>query len=132
MKYLFPAILTPENNGLYSVEFPDIEGCYSQGNSLADAVHMASDALALMLTDMEDRKDPIPTSTSPDEIAHTPEQIVTLVYADTVDYRRKYNNRSMNITLTLPTWLNTMAKQANINFSQTLQEALKAKLRIDA
>jgi post-segregation antitoxin (ccd killing protein) len=41
------------------------------------------------------------------------------------------HNKSTNVTLTLPKWLYTIAKQKDINLSQTLKEALKAKLGIE-
>ena len=34
------------------------------------------------------------------------------------------------LLLSIPSWLNDMAERADINFSGTLQEALKAKLNI--
>ncbi len=61
---------------------------------------------------------------------HPEEQgaIVTLILADTVAYRKKISNMSVKKTLSIPQWLNTAAEAANVNFSQTLQEALTAKL----
>jgi predicted RNase H-like HicB family nuclease len=130
MKYVFPAILTPceeEYQGYY-VNFPDIPNCFTDGNDLANAVYMAEDALNGMLMSMEDRKDPIPTPTPINEIEHTPEQIVTLIYADTIRYRKLNNSRSVTCAVTLPAWLKTMALDNDINLSQTLKEALKEKL----
>ena len=39
-------------------------------------------------------------------------------------------NRSVNRTVTLPAWLNAAALERNINFSQVLQDALKAQLHL--
>ena len=39
-------------------------------------------------------------------------------------------NKSVNRTVTLPAWLNAAALERNINFSQVLQEALKAQLHM--
>ena len=36
MKYAYPAIIQAEADGLYSVEFPDIDGCVTSGSSLPD------------------------------------------------------------------------------------------------
>ncbi|MBR4224077.1 MAG: type II toxin-antitoxin system HicB family antitoxin [Oscillospiraceae bacterium] len=88
-KYVFSAVLTPEDKGMYSVMFPDIEGCCSQGDSLADAVYMAGDALSLMLTDLEDSNGSIPMPTPINDVEHTPDQIVALICADTVEYRKE-------------------------------------------
>ena len=129
-KYVFPAILTPCEEGTpgYYVNFPDIENCFTDGDDLANAVYMAGDALVCMLTCMEDEGKNIPEPTPIDKIEHTPDQIVTLIYADTIEQRKKFNNKSINVTLTRPTWLYTLAKHYEVNMSQTLKDALKKKL----
>ena len=43
-KYIYQAILTSEDEGGYSVEVPDLPGCYSCGDDVADAAAMAADA----------------------------------------------------------------------------------------
>ena len=48
-RYEFPAIFTKEDNGHYSVDFPDVEGCYTCGDSLDDACVMAHDVLKMVL-----------------------------------------------------------------------------------
>jgi len=42
----YPAIFHPEENG-YWVEFPDLPGCFSQGNSIEESYAMASEALGV-------------------------------------------------------------------------------------
>ena len=42
----YPAIFHPEESG-YSVEIPDIEGCFTQGDTMDEAVRMAQDAIGL-------------------------------------------------------------------------------------
>ena len=49
MKYAYPAIFTPEEDGGFSVVFPDLESCYTCGDNMADALIMAEDVLALTL-----------------------------------------------------------------------------------
>ena len=46
MKTAYPAIIHPEN-GRYWVEFPDLDGCFSDGDTLAEAVSNAEEALGL-------------------------------------------------------------------------------------
>ena len=62
MKYAYPAVFTKEDNGADSVAFPDIEGCYTSGESLPEAIEMAEDALCLMLYDMEEENTAIPAA----------------------------------------------------------------------
>lgn len=60
MKYVYPAVFTPEDNGQFSVNFPDLESCYTCGDNLGDALYMAEDVLAVILVSYEDRGAPIP------------------------------------------------------------------------
>lgn len=45
-------------------------------------------------------------------------------------YRKRYNNKAVKKTLTIPEWLNEEATALGINFSQVLQDALKEQLNI--
>lgn len=55
---------------------------------------------------------------------------VNMVMVDVDSYARTHFEKSVKKTLSIPSWLNEAAMQANINFSQTLQSALKAQLKI--
>lgn len=126
-KYCYPAVFTPEDGG-YSVDFPDLEGCYTCGDSLPEALEMAEDVLSMTLTLLEDERKPIPAPSGVEEMQHEPGEFVNLILADTTAYRKKNSNQAVKKTLSIPQWLNTAAEAANVNFSQTLQEALTAKL----
>ena len=58
-------------------------------------------------------------------------QFVSFVSINMDEYRKKFNNKSIKKTLTIPAWLNYLSEKNNINFSQVLQEALKERLGID-
>ena len=129
-KYLYPAIFTPESNGVYSVNFPDIEGCYTQGDNLQDAYDMAEDVLCLRLYDLEESQSYIPVSSNPANIIADIESFVALFSVDTLEYRKFYDNKAVKKTLTIPSWLNVKAEKAGLNFSQVLQEGLKERLDV--
>ena len=128
--YYYPAIFSKEKNGSYSVVFPDIEGCYTGGDDLNDAMEMARDALALMLVELEDSKEMIPKPTDMLNILTDHNAFSTIIECDTDLYRRTVKNKAVKKTLTIPEWLNDMAIAAGINFSQTLQDALMKKLNL--
>ena len=128
-KYAYPAIFTPEETG-YSIVFPDLESCYTCGDSLEDGLEMARDALALVLYNYEKEERLIPKPSEIDSISLTQGQFVNYVVCDTMVYRKMYNNKAVKKTLTLPAWLNEEATAIGINFSQVLQEALMQKLRM--
>lgn len=129
-KYVYAAVFTPENDGGYSVRFPDVSGCYAEGGSLADAIKQSEDALCLMLYDIEERGEAIPVPTDIHSIQADKNELVSLVTCDTLEYRRFYDNKAVKKTLTIPNWLNNMAERSGINFSAVLQEALVNKLNI--
>lgn len=43
-KFVYQALLTPEDDGGFSSEIPDLPGCYSQGDDFKNAVEMIADA----------------------------------------------------------------------------------------
>ena len=129
-KYVYPAIFTPEKEGGFSVRFPDLDGCYTCGDDLGDAIFMAEDVLPLFLCGYEDEKKTIPVSSDMNNIALKKKEFVNYIRCDTLDYRKKLNTKSIKKTLTIPEWLNEEAMAAGVNFSQVLQEALKEKLQL--
>ena len=128
MRYVFPGVFEPSEEGGYVVSIPDIEGCFTEGNTLAEALYMAQDALAMMLVYYEDHGMNVPEPSDLDKIDVSEGSIVTLVLADTDQWRKVFDNKAVKKTLSIPSWLNTKATNAGFNFSQVLQEALIAKL----
>ena len=59
MKTAYPAIIHYENDE-YWVEFPDLEGCFSDGETLADAASNASEALGMYLCSLMERNLEVP------------------------------------------------------------------------
>ena len=128
-KYIYPAVFTPEDGG-YVVNFPDFESCYTEGDTLEEAMEMADDVLCLTLYDMEETGKEIPAPSSVKEITTDGDAFVSLVHCDTVEYRKFFDNKAVKKTLTIPNWLNTIAERQGVNFSLTLQNALKKELNI--
>lgn len=123
-KYVYPAIFTPEEDGGFFIKFPDLEGCFTQGDDLADGIEMAKDVLALVLYDYETDKKVIPAPSSLSSFEITDGAFVNYVACDTLLYRKMYNNKAVKKTLTIPEWLNEEATALGVNFSQVLQSAL--------
>jgi len=127
MKYVYPVILFPDDDAI-GVSVPDLPGCHTFGKDRADALIMAKDAIEMWLWDAENNSEPIPPASESLDIADG--QVVTLVVADTDEYRRLNDTRSVKKTLSIPSWLNSQAEKANAPFSQILQEGLKSYLSI--
>ncbi|NLX90875.1 MAG: HicB family protein [Firmicutes bacterium] len=132
MKLIYPACFYPCEEGGYTVTFPDLPGCVTEGDTLTEAVDMAIDAAAGWLLDEVENKRPIPKSSDIKSVVadEYEDGFVSLISVDLDEYARKHSNKAVKKTLTIPAWLNTLAEKNNINFSQILQEGLKKHLGI--
>ena len=130
MKYVYPAVFHPEEEGGFCVYFPDIKRGATQGETIAECIEMAEDFLCLSLYNMEEEKQAIPLPTNVKAVNAGSEDIVTLISVNTDDYRRFYDHKLVKKNLNIPSWLNEKAEAANVNFSQLLQKALKAELNL--
>lgn len=128
MKLTYPACFYPceEKTGGYTVEVPDLPGCVSEGETLADAILMATDAACgWVLDELEDGKS-VPPASPLESIIPEPDGFVNLLVLDMDTYAEKYGDKAVRKNLTIPAWLNTFAEANHINFSQVLQESLIA------
>lgn len=127
-KTIYPIILHPEKEGGYSVDVPDLE-IGTQGETVAECIDMARDAIGLWGICRQDDHKPIPAPTT-----LTPhcgkDDLVTLVDVDFDAYRRANDMRAVRKNVTLPSWLCDLAEKSGVNFSQVLQDGLRAKLHV--
>lgn len=128
--YVYPAVFTSEKEGDFSVNFPDLGGCYTCGDDLKDALMMAEDVLSFTLYDYEADGRAIPKPTQMEDISLERGEFVNYVVCDTLEYAKMHNNKAVKKTLTIPEWLNEAATKKNVNFSQVLQDALMEKVRL--
>ena len=129
----YPAVFhIAEDVGSYWVEFPDLPGCFTEGDDEIEAMEMAKDALSLYCDTSDElfERTINEPSTCLEVMRQFPGELVMLVEADADRYARKYYTKAVKKTLSIPQWLNDKAMKANVNFSQVLQEALISKLNL--
>jgi len=126
-KHFYPAVFMPEDVG-YSVAFPDLPGCATQGDTLEEAYEMAFSALGLHL-ESEGGTFVYPPARLPNEIPCENNEFVALVEFDEAEYRRKHGVQLVKKTITIPSWVNTSAERLGINFSATLTDALVSRIQ---
>lgn len=83
---------TTEGEIGFIVAFPDLENCFTQGDDLKEAIEMAEDVLALMLTVMEDDGEVIPAPTLAKDIVVPEGASLVLIEVDTDKYRAGYKD----------------------------------------
>lgn len=123
--YVYSAIFEHCEEGGYYIEFPDFEGCFTDGEDLQQALYMARERLEIELFDYEEEGKNVPIATRPEDITVKQGQFVTPVTANMDLFRNQMNNRAVKKTLTIPYWMNKVAEERKINFSALLQEAIK-------
>lgn len=127
-KYTYAAVFTPETDGGYSVHFPQLDGCCTQGDSFDEACRMAADAMSLYLYSLEQSDVTVPTANM--NVGTEPGEIVVPITAWMTPFRDEMENRAVKKTLTIPAWLNEAAERRGVNYSQILQSALKDYLGV--
>lgn len=129
MKAAYPIILTQGAEKIV-VYVPDFE-INTQGADYADAMEMARDAIGLMGIDMEDDGEQLPAPrTMAEARREAGDGLVTLVDVDFAEYRRKNEMKTVRRNVSLPSWLDAAAREADVNVSAVLSKALKKELRI--
>lgn len=126
MKLVYPAVFYPCEEGGYTVEVPDLPGCVTEGDTLAEAIAMGEDAASgWVLGELEEGR-AVPSASRINSIHPDGEGFVSLLSLDMDAYAEKYGKKAVRKNLTIPAWLNTFAEQRKVNFSQVLTEALTA------
>jgi excisionase family DNA binding protein len=83
-RYVYEVELRPDDDG-YCVSVPDLDGCFTEGDSVADALNMADDALKTFVATLLKCGDPIPGPTF-GHIAPEGGMVVALSFETDVSY----------------------------------------------
>ena len=121
--FVYPALFhLNENDGSYTITYPDLPGCVSEGKSLENALYMAQDALRQWLECTIEVGQEMPTASRIESIAHKQGEFVNLIRVELKD------NRAIRRTVSIPKWMYNAATSANLSLSRVLQDALKERL----
>lgn len=126
-RYFYPAVFTYEDGQEIAVTFPDLDVATS-GENEDEALLAARELLGCVLYGLEEDGAPIPQPSRLTDVELASNERAVLVDVFMPSVRRAQVNRSVNRTVTLPAWMNAAALERNINFSQVLQDALRAQL----
>lgn len=125
MKLIYPAIFYPfENGNGYTVEVPDLPGCVSEGDTLADAILMGTDAASgWVLDELEDGND-LPTASSISDMQPDDGGIVNLLVLDMDAYAEKYGSKAVRKNITIPAYMDTYLENHGMSLSKVVQDAI--------
>lgn len=128
-RYFYPAVFTYEPGEEIAVVFPDLD-CATSGIDDDDALVSARELLGCVLFGLEEDGEEIPEPSALAKVETEENERTVLIDVFMPSVRQAQNNKSVNRTVTLPAWLNAVAQEHDINFSQTLQDAIKAQLHL--
>lgn len=131
MNYIYPAVFYPEEDGRYSVVFPDLNDLATYGDDLADALAMAQEACAQYLYTALRDGEALPKATHKDAVTLDEHDgaFVNLILVNLDEFAKLHGDKAVKRTVSLPAWLDTACGEHNINYSKVFQEALIAKIQ---
>lgn len=97
---------------------------------MEEAFRIAKEALQLHIFGMEEDGEPIPSPSSVSSLTCHKGDSIAMIRAWMPPFREKMLNKSTNKTVTIPRWLDILAKKEKVNYSHLLQEALKNYLGV--
>lgn len=127
--YCYPAIVTFYDDGGTETYFPDLD-VYTCNDDDSNLVGYAKELLTLKMNGLEEDGEEIPVPTPLNELELEENEKSILVEVFMPPFRLRNKNKSVKKTLSIPAWINEMAMEYDINFSQVLQDGLKKELNI--
>ena len=124
------AISSKESDGGYSIDVPAIDGAYTCSETFEEGIRYAQEVIGLCLYDEEKEKNEYPDDINMDELDLKEGDLAVYVNVYLPYQFSLVKEVYKNKMVTLPTWLEALAKNKNINFSRVLTEGLKKELNI--
>lgn len=123
-EYVYPAIFHANKDGSFTITYPDLPGCISEGKSLGNAMYMAQSALSQWMEYLMDKGQNIPLASNLSDIRTAPEEFVNFIRAEVKD------NHAVRRTVSIPKWMDDEVTESGISLSRVLQEALRERFSI--
>ncbi len=123
-EYVYPAVFHPNEDGSFTITYPDLPGCISEGKSLGNAMYMAQSALTQWIEYLTDKKQDVPLASGLGSLETEPGEFVNLIRADIKD------GRAVKRTVSIPKWMDDKVAESGLSLSRVLQDALKERLHV--
>ena len=123
-EYVYPALFHSNEDGSFTITYPDLPGCISEGKSLGNAMYMAQSALTQWIEYLTDKKQSIPLASNLESIKTTQDEFVNLIRVEIKE------NRAVKRTVSIPKWMDDKVIESGLSLSRVLQDALKERLNI--
>jgi len=122
MEYVYPAVFHQNKDESYTIIYPDLPGCVSEGKNLGNALFMAQSALTQWIGYLADKKQEIPNASPTENIKTSKSEFVNLIRAEVRDAH------AVKRTISIPKWMDDKVTQSGLSLSRVLQDALRERL----
>jgi predicted RNase H-like HicB family nuclease len=122
MEYVYPAIFHRNDDNSFTITYPDLPGCISEGKTLGNAMYMAQSALTQWIVYLADKKQEIPGASPIEELRTYNGDFVNLIRAEVKDAK------AVKRTVSIPKWMDDKVIQSGLSLSKVLQDALSERL----
>lgn len=123
-EYIYPAVFLQNDDGSYTITYPDLPGCISEGKDLGNAMYMAQSALTQWMEYLTDKQLEIPPASAIRDVETEASEFVSLVRIELKD------DRAVRRTVSIPKWMDDKVSEAGLSLSRVLQDALKDRLSV--
>ena len=121
-EYVYPALFHKNDDGSYTITYPDLPGCISEGKDLGNAMYMAQSALTGWVEYLTDKKMEIPQASVLQDVKTGEDEFANLIRANIRD------GKAVRRTVSIPKWMDDAVTEAGLSLSRVLQDALKTRL----
>ena len=122
MEHVYPAIFHRNKDDSFTITYPDLPCCISEGKNLGNAMYMAQSALAQWIGYLADKKQTIPNASPVEKVKTSKNDFVNLICAEVRD------TKAIKRTVSIPKWMDDKAIQSGLSLSRVLQDALSERL----
>jgi predicted RNase H-like HicB family nuclease len=131
MKLAYETICALSGEDTYTIEIQSLQGCGSQANGIDHSIKMAAEAASVWVLSALEKGQPIPESkkTTEEDMRHFKDPIVRTVEIDIESFARMHAKEITVKTIEIPTWLNTIADQAQMDLPEALQSTIIQSMR---
>ncbi len=123
-EYVYPAIFHPNDDGSFSITYPDLPGCISEGKTLGNAMYMAQAALTQWIEYLIDKKQSLPEASNLEHLEVDQGEFPSLIRAEIKD------NRAVKRTVSIPKWMDDKVIESGLSLSRVLQDALRERMHV--
>ena len=119
--FVYPALFHANDDGSYTITYPDLPGCISEGKNLDNAIYMAQDALAQWIAYAVEEKEQLPPASRLQDLETKEDEFTNLVRVEVKD------GRAVRRTVSIPAWMDDKVTEFGLSLSRILQDALRER-----